>query len=120
MEDAVFPGRNHGAGLLLRRIEDRLDRRFDDRRAKFTEQFRYAPLAKMRRAQHRREIAPKFSGIADVERQQIEQIVAQLAGFIEFDRRDAQPLLPDLGGRGVIGAMGAAADIALMRAHDGP
>ena len=74
----------------------------------------------MRRAQHRGEVAAEFPGVANVQRQQVEQIVAQLAGLVELDRRDAQPLLPDLGGGGIIGAMGGAADIALMRAHDGP
>ena len=107
VEDAVLPGRDDRARLLLRRVEDRLDRGFDDGRAEFAEQFRHAPLAEMRRAQHRGEIAAKFAGVADVERQQVEQIVAQLAGLVELDRRDAQPLLPDLGGRGIIGAMGA-------------
>ncbi len=79
VEDAVFPGRNDRARLLLRCIEDRPDRGFDDGRAKFAEQFRYAPLAEMRRAQHRGKVAAEFAGVADVERQQIEQIVAQLA-----------------------------------------
>src|SRR3954462_7761405 len=74
----------------------------------------------MRRAEHRGKVATKFAGVADVERQQVEQIVTQLAGIVEFDRRDTQPLLPDLGGRRIIATMGAAPDIALVRAHDGP
>ena len=74
----------------------------------------------MRRADHRRQIAAKIARIADVESQQVEQIVAQLAGFVELDRRNAQSLLPDLGGGRIIAAMGGAADVALMRAHDGP
>ena len=78
------------------------------------------PLAEMRRAQHRREVAAKLAGVADVQRQQIEQVVAQPAGLVELDRRDAQALLPDLGRAGIVGAMGGAADVALMRAHDGP
>ncbi len=74
----------------------------------------------MRRAQHRREVAAKLPGIANVERQEIEQVVAQLAGLVELDRRNAQAFLKDLGSARVIGAMGGAADVALMRAHDGP
>lgn len=35
---AVFPGRDHGAGLLLGRIQNGFDRGFDDRRAEFAEQ----------------------------------------------------------------------------------
>ena len=120
VKHAVLPGRDHGAGLLLGRIENGLDRGFDDRRAELGEQFRHPPLAQMRRAQHRREVAAKFAGVADVERQQIEQVVAQLAGLVELDRRNAQAFLKDLGGGGIIGAMGGAADIALVRAHDGP
>ncbi len=38
-EHAVLPGRDHRAGLLLRRIEDRLDGGFDNRRAELAEQF---------------------------------------------------------------------------------
>ena len=74
----------------------------------------------MRRADHGGEVAAKFAGIADVERDQVEQILAELSGLIKFYRRDAQAFLIDLGGRRVVGAMGGAADVALMRAHDGP
>ena len=120
VEDAVLPGRDHSPRLLLRRVEDRLHGGFHHRRAELGKQSRQPPLAEMRRAQHRGEVAAEFAGVADVQRQQIEQIVAQLAGFIELDRRDAQAFLIDLGGGGIIGAMGGAADVALMRAHDGP
>ena len=98
MKDAVLPGRDHGPRLLLRRIEDRLDRRFDHRRAELRKQSRQPPLAEMRRAQHRGEVAAEFAGVANVQRQQIEQIVAQLSGLVELDRRDAQAFLIDLGG----------------------
>src|SRR6267142_4735038 len=74
----------------------------------------------MGRAQHGCEIAAEFTGVTNVQRQEIEQIVAQLSGFVELDRRDAQSLLINLGRAGVIGAVGGAADITLMRAHDGP
>ena len=74
----------------------------------------------MRRPQHRGEVAAEFAGVADVQREQIEQIVAQLSGLVELDRRNAQAFLKDLGGRRIVGAMGGAADVALMGAHDGP
>ncbi len=74
----------------------------------------------MRRTQHRGEVAAKLAGISDVERQQIQQILARPAGLIELDRRDAQALLKDFGGAGIVGAMGGAADVALMGANDGP
>ena len=74
----------------------------------------------MRRPQHRGEITAEFAGVANVQRQQIEQIVAQLSSLVEFYRRNPQALLEDLGGRRIIGAMGGAADVALMGAHDGP
>ncbi len=99
VEHAVLPGRDHGAGLLLGGIEDRLDRGLDHLAAEFAEQPRQPALAEMRRADHRREIAAKLARIADVQRDQIEQILAQPAGLVELDRRDAQAFLPDLGGR---------------------
>ena len=74
----------------------------------------------MGRAQHRGEVAAKLARVADVQRQQIEQVLARPAGLVEPDRRDAQPFLPDLGGAGIVGAMGGAADIAEMGADDGP
>ena len=74
----------------------------------------------MGRPQHRGEVAAKLARVADVERQQIEQVLARPAGLREPDRRDAQPFLPDLGGAGIVGAVGGAADIAEMGADDGP
>ena len=74
----------------------------------------------MRGAQHRGEVAAKLARIAHVQRQHIEDVLARPAGFRELDRRDPQAFLPNLGGAGIIGAMGGAADIALMGADDGP
>src|ERR1700754_599841 len=74
----------------------------------------------MRGAQHGGKIAAKLAGIPDVQRQQIEQILARPAGLIKLDRRDAYSLLPNLGGTGIVGAMGSTADIALMGTNDGP
>src|SRR5438445_9351019 len=74
----------------------------------------------MRRAQHRSEVAAKLTRVSDVQRQQIEQILARPTGLVKPDRRDAYPLLPDFGRGGVVGAMRRTADIALMGADDGP
>ena len=74
----------------------------------------------MRRADHGGEIAAEIMGIADIERDHVEDVVAQTACLVELDRRNAQAFLPDLGRIGIIGAMRGAADVALMRADDGP
>ena len=120
VENPVLPGRYHCAGLLLGGIENGFHRGLDDRRTEFRKQPRQPALPQMRRTDHRRQIAAKIAGVADIQSQQIEQVVAQLARFIEPDRRNAEALLPDFGGARVIAAMGRAADVALMRAHDGP
>ena len=39
VEDAVLPGRDHGAGLLLGGIQNGFDRSFNRRRAEFGKQF---------------------------------------------------------------------------------
>ena len=47
----------------------------------FSEQFCNAPLAEMGRSQHRGEVATKLARVADVQRQQIEQVLARPAGL---------------------------------------
>jgi len=42
-------------------------------------------------AQHRREVAAEFAGIADVEREQVEQVLARLAGLVQLDRGTRMP-----------------------------
>ncbi len=74
----------------------------------------------MRRPDHRRQIAAKLAWIANVEGQQVKQIVAQPPGFVQLDRGNTQSLLPDLGRGRIIAAMGGAADVALVCANDGP
>src|SRR4029077_10237749 len=90
VKDAVLPGRDHRAGLLLGRIEDRFNGGCDDGRAELREQFRDAPLAEMRSPEHRGEVAAKLARVSDVQRQQIEQILARPSGLVEFDGRNAQ------------------------------
>src|SRR6202165_186969 len=74
----------------------------------------------MRRAYHRRQIAAELSWIANIQCQQVEQIIAQPASFVELDRRNAQSLLPDFGGGGIVATMRGAPNVALMGADDGP
>ena len=74
----------------------------------------------MRCADHGRQVAAKFTRVANVQRQQIEQVAAKLPRFVQLDRRDAQALLPDFGCGRIVTAMGGAADVALMGTDDGP
>ena len=77
VEDAVLPGRDHGAGLRFGCIQDRFDRGFDDRRAEFAEQFCDATFAEMRRAQHRGKVTAKLARVSHIQRQHLEQVLAR-------------------------------------------
>ena len=118
--DAVPPARDHRPHLALGAIEHGLDRGVGGGAAELGEQRAKAPLADPGGADHRREIATKLARMADVEDDHLEHIGAQPALIVELERRDADALLPDLGGARVVGAMGGAADVALMRAVDRP
>jgi hypothetical protein len=120
IEHAVFPGRNHRPRLLLGCIQNGLDRRLDHWRAEFGKQPRQPALAEMRSTNHCCEIAAKLAWVTNVQRQQVKQIVAQPASFVQLDRGNAQSLLKNLGGAGIVAAIGGAADVALVRAHDRP
>ena len=76
--------------------------------------------AQARTADLGREIAAEVARVAHVERQHLEQVLPQHAGLGEAHRRQAQAFLPDLGGAGVVAAMGGAADIGVVRAHHRP
>ena len=78
------------------------------------------PLADPGRADHRREVAAELARVTDVQDDRLEHVGAQRAGVVELERRDPDALLPDLGRAGVVGAVGGAADVALMRAVDRP
>ena len=77
--DAVLPGRDHRARLRFGGIEHGLDRGFDDRPAHLGKQLLHAPLAEMRGADHGGEVAAEIMGVADIERDHVEDVVAQLA-----------------------------------------
>ena len=120
VKDAVLPGRDDGAGLPLGGVEDVVDRLADGCRIEFGEQLRQPPLAEMGGADHRREVAAEVARVADVQRDHVEHVVAQPSRLVELDRRDAQAFLLDLRRHRVVGAVRRAADVALVRAHDGP
>ena len=57
---------------------------------------------------------------ADIGKNQIPDVAAQLALLVDFHRRNAQRLLPDFLGVGIVAARHGAADIGLMALHRGP
>ena len=118
--DAIRPARDHGAHLPLGATEHRLDGGVRDLRTEFVEQGGKAALADPGRADHRREVAAKLARMPHVQHDQVEHVLAQPARLIEPERRNPDALLPDLGGRRVVGAVRGAADVALMRAIDRP
>ena len=102
MEDAVLPGRDHGARLLLPRHRARLRSRPRPPGApNLRKQLLHSPLAEMRSTDHRGKIAAKIMRIAHIERDHVQHVVAQPAGLVQLDRRDPQAFLPDLGGIGL-------------------
>jgi hypothetical protein len=120
VEDAVLPACDDGARLLFGRVQNILDRLVDGLRIELGEQFCQPPLAEMRGADHCGQIAAKIAGVADVQRDHVEHVLAQPTGLVELHWRNAQAFLVDLGRHRIVGAVGRAADIALMRAHDRP
>jgi hypothetical protein len=74
----------------------------------------------MRGADHRGQVAAEVARVAHVGRNHLKEVSAHLAAVVEPQWRDAQPFLPDVGRRSIIGAVGGATDIALMRAVDRP
>ena len=118
--DAVLPCRDHRARLALGAIQHRLDRGVRRLPAELAGERQHAPLPDMRRADHRREVAAEIVRMAHVGRQHLQHVAPHHAAVVEPQRRDADALLPDLGGAGVVGAVRGAADVALVRAVDRP
>jgi hypothetical protein len=71
-------------------------------------------------ADHRAQIPEEIVGVAHVDGDHREHVLPQGTRVIELERRDAQPLLPDLRGPRVVRAVRGAPDVALMRAVDRP
>ena len=78
------------------------------------------PLAELDGADLGGEVALEVAWMAHVRRQHVEQVALRLAAVPEPERRDTQALVEDLRGGGVVGAVGRAADIAVVGAVDRP
>ena len=118
--DAVPPLGDDCAGLAFGAVEHRLDCCIGERPAEFGRQREQPPLADMRRADHRREIAAEIAWVPDIGRDHLQEIAAHFAAIVEPQRRDANAFLPNVGRGGVVGAVRRAADVALMRPVDRP
>ena len=117
---ALGPGGDNGAGMALARVEDGVHHAEQGVRPVLLRnrgQPRGAPAGG---AHHGGQVAPEVAGVAGVGGEHGHQVLPHCTAFGEADRRDPQPFLPDLGGRRVVAAMGGAADVALVPAHDGP
>ncbi len=118
--DAVGPGRDDGAGVALGGVEHGFHRIAQRGRAEFRDHRGQALLAQFRRADLRRQVAAEVARMAHVQRQHLQQVLAQHAVLGQAHRRDAQALVPDFRGGGVVGAMRGAADVGVVRAHHRP
>ena len=118
--DAVGPGRDDGAGVTFGGVEHCLHRVAQRGRAELGDHRGQALLAELGRADLRREVAAEVARMAHVQRQHLQQVLAQHAVFGQAHRRDAQALVPDFRGGGVVGAVRGAADVGVVRAHHRP
>src|SRR5207248_2948289 len=103
-----------GARLLLRSVKDLVHRAHDRLRPVLVEERAQAALAGLRRADHGAQVAHEVVRVTDVRRDHLQHVVAQRARVVELERRDPEALLPDLGRARVVGAVGRAADVALV------
>ena len=116
----VPPGGDGGADMAFGGVEHVLDRRRQRGAAEFLDHGGQALLAELDGADLGGEVAAEVSGVADVQRQHLQDVLAQDAVLREAHGREAQALVPDFRGGGVVGAMRRAADVGVMRAVDGP
>jgi hypothetical protein len=118
--DPVLPAGDACARLALGAVQDLVDR-FEHRRgAVVGDEREQPPLAHAGRADHGAQVAHEVVRVADIGGDHAQHVVAQLAGVVELERRDPEPLLPDLSRARVVGAVGRAADVALMGTVDRP
>ncbi len=97
--DPVPPLRDDRAGLPLGAVEHGFDRGVRRLPAEFVRQRQKAPLADMRRADHRREVAAEIARVADIGRDHLHHVAPDLAAVVELQGRDAEAFLPDVGRR---------------------
>ena len=83
---AVLPRGDAGARLALGAVEDRVDRRPDDRRAVLLEEREEPALPDPGGADHRRQVALEVARMADVGRDHLEHVVPHDARLVEAER----------------------------------
>ena len=120
VKDALLPAPDLGPRAPLGPVQQRLDGGLDGRRVEALHQRLQARLAEAHRADLGRQVAPEVARMAHIERQHLQQVLARPAALLEAQWRDAQALMEDFGGGGVVGAVRRPADIAVMGAIDRP
>ena len=120
LEHAILPGGDDAPRMRLGMVEDGIHPSRQRRAALLVQKCEQPALAQMRRTHHGQHVAAHLTRQARVGDQHVQQVRARGAALAQPDRRDAQPLLPDFGGAGVVAAMGRPADIGLVRAHHRP
>src|SRR5215813_5457487 len=118
--NAVLPAADAGAALALGAVQYLAHRGGGGVDAIVIHQLEEPPLAHAGRAQHGPQVAREVARMAHVGGDQLHHVVAQATCIVELERGDADAFLPDLRGPGVVGAVGGAADVALVGAIDGP
>ena len=118
--DTVLPGGDDIAGLGFGSIENDIDGGQDHIGVKLVHQLLQPPLAQAHRTDLGGQIALEIARMAHIRRQHLHHVLVQHAARIQAQGRHPQPLLPDFRGRGVVGAVGGAADIGMMRPVDRP
>src|SRR5262252_1306627 len=118
--DAVLPAADAGAALALGTVQYLAHCGHGGVDTVVVDQLEEAALAHSSRAEHGLEVAREVARMAHVGGDQLHHVVAQATCVVELERRNADALLPDLRGPGVVGAVGGAANVALVGAIDGP
>src|SRR5262249_33154175 len=112
--DTVLPSGNDRAHLPLRAIKQSRHSRMRGSRTELREQLLQSPLTDAGRADHGREITAEVARMANVEDDHLVNILPPLPLLKEHQRRDADPLLEDLGGACIVCTVRRPTDIALM------
>jgi hypothetical protein len=120
LEDAVLPAADALTRLALGPVEDLPDGLEHGLEPVVVHQFQQSPLADTGRAHHGPQVALEVARVAHVGRHHLQHVVPEHAAVVELERGDANAFLPDLGGARVVGAVGGAADVMLVRPVDGP
>ena len=117
---AVPPAGDDRPGLRLRRVQDAVGGGGDGVRPDLLDELEEAALTEAYRADLGREIAEEVPGMPHVDLEEPHDVLAQLPPVVEAKGRHPEALLPDLGRRGVVGAVGRAPDVGVVRPVEGP